>query len=202
MRCILCAVALSCILSSNAWADEIVIVPTSGQLTWTHFQGPASDVASLTITAPGFFFQATNQDAIGKAWSGLCPINCTGTAVFNGFAPDGFSWNVGTDGVTASGTIRLFPPGSVPFPPGNPPTPVFTLVFTATGTVLVDTPERFVFVFNDQTAIPEPLSMLLFGSGLAGISSRIWRSRLRDRVKTFSSARKIDYPSVMNFTGQ
>ena len=186
MRYILCALALCCILSSNVWADDIVIVPTSGQLTWTHFQGPASDVASLTITAAGFFFQATNQDAIGKAWNGLCPINCTGTAVFNGFNPGGFSWNAGTDGVIASGTIRLFPPGSVPFPPGSPPPqPVFTLVFTATGTVLVDTPERFVFVFNDQTAIPEPLSMLLFGSGLAAISGRILRSRRRDRVKSF-----------------
>ena len=186
MRCVLCAVALCFVFGINAYADPIVLVPTGGQLSWTHFQGPASDVASLIFSGAGFSVNASNLEATGKMWSGLCPITCLGTVTFNGIGYSTFNWNAGTDGVTATGTLNIFPNGSIPVPPGNPfPTPLFTFVFTATGTVVEDTAEHFLFVFNDQTAVPEPLAVLLFGSGLAGLSSGVLRRRVRDRVNSF-----------------
>ena len=180
MKYIVCAFALCCIFAFEARADEIVIVPTGGQLSWTHFQGPASDVASLTLTGVGFSAVVTNQEAFGKQWSGLCPINCTGSVTFNGFSTGSFTWSVSTDGQTATGRLQLFAPGSVPFPPGvERPPPLFTILFTAPGNLVIDTPERFLLVFTDQTAVPEPASILLLSAGFAGLVG----SRLKKRFR-------------------
>jgi hypothetical protein len=178
MKCIVCAFALCCVFAFEVRADEIVLIPTGGQLSWTNFQGPASDVASLSVTGVGFSIVATNQEATGQQWSGLCPINCTGSVTFNGFGTGSFNWSAGTNGVTAEGRLNLFPSGSIPVFPGNPlPEPVFTLVFTATGHVVIDTPDRFLFVFDDQTAVPEPASILLLGSGFVGLVGGLLKKR-------------------------
>ena|SRR5687768_12603704 len=184
MKYLVCAFALCCVLPLAVRADQIVLVPTGGQLSWFNFQGPSADVASLTLTGPGFSIIATNQEANGKAWSGLCPINCTGGVTFNGFSTGSFNWNAGVDGGIATGTLQLFPNGSIPVPPGSEfPTPVFTLTFTASGTVLIDTPDRFLFVINDQTAIPEPATILLLGSGLVGVVAG-WRAKRQQIIPT------------------
>ena len=177
MKFIICAFALCCIFALEVRADEIVIVPTGGQLSWTHFQGPASDVASLTLTAVGFSAVISNQDAIGKQWSGLCPINCIGNVTFNGFSTNSFNWLAGADGMTATGRLQLFAPGSIPSPPGEPPPVLFTLLFTASGNVVINTPDRFLLVFADQTAVPEPASILLLSSGFACLAGAMLKKR-------------------------
>ena len=180
MKLIVCAFALCCVFAIETRADEIVIVPTGGQLSWFNFQGPAADVASITLTGVGFSIQATNQEASGKQWSGLCPINCTGSVSFNGFGTNSFSWSAGAEGDTAVGRFTLFAPNSIPFNPNDGPPPVlFTLVFTASGNVVIDTPDRFLFVINDQTAIPEPATILLLSSGFAGLVGAKLKKRFR-----------------------
>lgn len=185
MKFILCAFALCFVLAADVYADPIVLTPTGGQFSWTHFQGPVSNVVSLSLTASGFSGQATNQETnTVDGGGGLCPINCTGAVTFNSFGTNSFIWSAGTtDRVTVTGTFNLLPNGSIPVAPGQPfPPTVFSFVFTATGAVLIDTPDRFVIVFNDQTAVPEPGTILLLGSSLITLAGGMLRQKTRRRV--------------------
>lgn len=183
MKFIVCAFALCCIFAIETKADEIVIVPTGGQLSWFNFQGPAADVASITLTGVGFSIQATRQEATGMQWSGLCPINCTGSVNLTGligFGTSTFNWSAGAEGTTASGRFNLFANNSIPFHPDDGPPPVlFTVVFRAVGNVVIDTPDRFLFVISDPTAVPEPATILLLSSGFAGLLGAKLKKRFR-----------------------
>jgi hypothetical protein len=159
-------------------------------LTYTTTADPNTDLFTLTVdttgtTAPSAYLKAfgikvTSQGDLASA--SLVSTNFTNYT----FVPDGSFNSSGCNSGSSAGFVCLQDSTS------NPVGAVYTATFSVTtsGSFLLGTDEasvKAVFVKSDgrfsglqisqpitaQTAVPEPASLLLLGSGLAGIGA--WR---------------------------
>jgi len=101
-------------------------------------------------------------------------LNAAVTGVSVDFATNGagavtFASSAGSVTVTSTAQGGLFPGGILTFSSGTPFTS-FTLSAGAS-------PEFAIDNLSLTTAVPEPASMLLLGTGLVGVGARRWRNR-------------------------
>jgi hypothetical protein len=165
------------LLPAGAQADPIVL--TSGEIVVDR----TTRTASVNLVGPNFSVRFSTDLQFDFGFSAgnfrtstfSCGCDGLGMATFDGFTTQNMIGNGTYNTQSISGRISLYTAG---FPSG---TPVFTLDYVGAGFLAVDTPTftRFVITGGTPSAVPEPATLLLLGSGLAGVAVRIRKRRRR-----------------------
>ena len=174
--CLLPALALFavCLLAPAAHADPVVI--TGGTVT------TISGTGRVVLSGEGFalnYFGETNPfNPLSVTINTVTLSFGSPTASFNGVTATVFSGGVTFNDSTLTGNIRAFASAEDMFFQRNP---LFTIDFTGMGFLtvsLVDGSTQRQFTVA-PVATPEPLTLLMFGTGLAGVAA-LRRRRRRD----------------------
>jgi hypothetical protein len=175
---LLCLFALS---ASEARADTIVLQNVSGIMTFTdRLHGDAG--SSLIVTANDFSVNARNIEAGGPGQfngtgtiGGNNVIDRTGTSTYMGQQHLDFFWSATFDGTNVTGSVRWV--DSI-----NPFLTIHTFTFSGTGTLTTEAlaggGTHYTVTFAGPAPVPEPATLLLLCTGLAGVAVRA-RRRLR-----------------------
>jgi hypothetical protein len=178
-----------------AKADPVTVSGTSsGTVTGTAANFLSFTGNSFTATTAGGVGSFSGTDRIGTFFlastAGETPVNGTFTLNLTFTSPSGIEGGQATTyTATVSGTISTPNVGGVSIVFDNP---VQTFTFSnasGSGSFSIRLPDIFVQsgetanltagLSGNQTAVPEPATMLLLGTGLAGVAARI-RKRRKD----------------------
>jgi hypothetical protein len=176
-----------------AKADPVTVSGTSsGTITGTAAAFLSFTGNSFTATTAGGVGSFSGADRIGTftllSTPGETPVSGTFTLNLTFTAPAGIDGGQGaTYTATVSGTISTPNVGGVNIVFNNP---IQTFTFanqSGSGSFSIELPKIFVQsgetatltagLTGNQTAVPEPATMLLLGTGLAGVAARIRKRR-------------------------
>lgn len=166
LKLLLSLVTIFLSLAATAQADAVLL--TGGTVS---IQVPPGQT-SLSVIRPGVFsLTYVNSEHIGPLATVFSFQSITqgiGSASLNGMTAQFFTGLVSFDNSSLTGNLTAF--ATLDDALAN--NPLFTVNFTGNG-FLISTPSSHTF----NVVVPEPVTVLLFGSGLAGVVAVVKRRR-------------------------